>query len=269
MLKNILSLLLSRFYSKQESELVGHQAMPSSEPTTISSQTSISSWGTIATFTAPGDGYVTLRGRSMEAAAAQIASLPLENNPTVITATQDKYQGMSCNLPVVKGKTVEVYGSNIENIVVTFNRLVGGGYQALKNALLQGGGLCCLKHSYSSLRRSSWLAGGDGSAVKGFSQTQIPEQYSTSTPAKRKFTRHQLTVGLRLGETKHRLMLELRESWGSYALIRKDSLESLFQFVRGTLLVFTAKQQILNHLRQSLFQVKELHSVSLAGGASC
>ena len=29
MLKNILSLLLSRFYSKQESELVGHQAMPS------------------------------------------------------------------------------------------------------------------------------------------------------------------------------------------------------------------------------------------------
>lgn len=30
MLKNVLSLLLSKFYSKQESELVGHQAMPSS-----------------------------------------------------------------------------------------------------------------------------------------------------------------------------------------------------------------------------------------------
>lgn len=29
MLKNILSLLLSKFYSKQESEAVGHQAMPS------------------------------------------------------------------------------------------------------------------------------------------------------------------------------------------------------------------------------------------------
>ena len=28
MLKNILSLLLSKFYSKQESEAVGHQAMP-------------------------------------------------------------------------------------------------------------------------------------------------------------------------------------------------------------------------------------------------
>ena len=28
MLKNTLSLLLSKFYSKQEAELVGHQAMP-------------------------------------------------------------------------------------------------------------------------------------------------------------------------------------------------------------------------------------------------
>ena len=142
MLKQLISLLLSKFFSKQETALVGHQAMPSSEPTTIFSQTSISSWGTIATFTAPGDGYVTLRGRSIEAAAAQIASLPLDNNPTVIAATQDKYQGMSCNLPVVKGKTVEVYGSNIENIVVTFNRLIGGGYFFLRN-------LCCLEVRYA------------------------------------------------------------------------------------------------------------------------
>ena len=104
----------------------GHNAMPSSAPTTISSPTSITSWGTITTFTAPDDGYVTFRGRSMVGSAAQIASLPLENNPTIITATQDNYQGMSCNLPVVKGKTVEVYGSNIENIVVSFNRLIGG-----------------------------------------------------------------------------------------------------------------------------------------------
>jgi hypothetical protein len=31
MLKNVLSLLLSKFYSKQESELVEHQAMPNFE----------------------------------------------------------------------------------------------------------------------------------------------------------------------------------------------------------------------------------------------
>lgn len=123
-LKSLIQWLLD---SRTTPEEAGHSAMPSSAPTTISSPTSITSWGTIATFTAPGDGYVTLRGRSIEAAAAQIATLPLENNPTIITATQDNYQGMSCNLPVVKGKVIEVYGSNIENIVVSFNRLIGGG----------------------------------------------------------------------------------------------------------------------------------------------
>lgn len=127
----------------------GHSAMPSSTPTTISSPTSITSWGTITTFTAPDDGYVTFHGRSMAGAAAQIASLPLENNPTVITATQDNYQGMSCNLPVVKGKTVEVYGSNIENIVVSFNRLIGGGYNSFVWRALS-----CLKPSFNFSQRS-------------------------------------------------------------------------------------------------------------------
>lgn len=154
MLKNLLALLLAKFYSKEESGLVARQAMPSDQPVNIASKTTISSWGTIATFTAPGDGYVTFHGRSMAGAAAQIASLPLENNPTVITATQDNYQGMACNLPVQKGKTVEIYGSNIENIVVTFNRLIGGGRKIIR-LTLQGGVLCRLSHWYSSLRKNS------------------------------------------------------------------------------------------------------------------
>ena len=133
LIKSLIQRLLD---SRTTPEEAGHSAMPSSAPTTISSPTSITSWGTITTFTAPDDGYVTFRGRSMVSSAAQIASLPLENNPTIITATQDNYQGMSCNLPVVKGKTVEVYGSNIENIVVSFNRLIGGGEVSLF------GGLC-------------------------------------------------------------------------------------------------------------------------------
>ena len=132
-LKSLIQRLLD---SRTTPAQAGHNAMPSSTPTTISTPASITSWGTITTFTAPDDGYVTFHGRSMAAAAAQIASLPLENNPTVIIATQDIYQEMSCNLPVVKGKTVEVYGSSIENIVVSFNRLIGGGIITLF------GGLC-------------------------------------------------------------------------------------------------------------------------------
>ena len=146
-LKSLIQRLLDSRTTPSEA---GHNAMPSSAPTTISSPTSITSWGTITTFTAPDDGYVTFRGRSMVgSAAAQIASLPLENNPTVITATQDIYQGMSCNLPVVKGKTVEVYGSNIENIDVYFNRLIGGGY-----SILLWRALSCLRPSFNCLPRS-------------------------------------------------------------------------------------------------------------------
>lgn len=134
-----------------------HSAMPGSAPTTISSPTSITSWGTITSFTAPDDGYVTFRGRSMAGSAAQIASLPLENNPTVITATQDDYQGMSCNLPVVKGKTVEVYGSNVENIVVSFNRLIGGGYNLLIRRALS-----CLRALSNFSPKNSLLAEATG-----------------------------------------------------------------------------------------------------------
>ena len=140
----------------------GHNAMPSSAPTTISSPTSITSWGTITTFTAPDDGYVTFRGRSMVGSAAQIASLPLENNPTIITATQDNYQGMSCNLPVVKGKTVEVYGSNIENIVVSFNRLIGGYKILLWRAL------SCLRALSNYLPRCFCKANPNGLRPKAF-----------------------------------------------------------------------------------------------------
>ena len=123
LLKSLIQRLLD---SRTTPAQAGHNAMPSSTPTTISTLASITSWGTITTFTAPDDGYVTFRGRSTASAAAQIAPLPLENNPTVITATQAINQAMSCNLPVVKGKTVEIYGTNIGDIVVSFNRLIGG-----------------------------------------------------------------------------------------------------------------------------------------------
>lgn len=157
-LKSLIQRLLD---SRTTPEEAGHSAMPSSAPTTISSPTSITSWGTITTFTAPDDGYVTFRGRSMVGSAAQIASLPLENNPTIITATQDNYQGMSCNLPVVKGKTIEVYGSNIENIVVSFNRLIGGGYSILLRRALS-----CLRALSNYLPRSSFRTNPNGSDIR-------------------------------------------------------------------------------------------------------
>lgn len=185
MLKQLIQRLLDSRTTPSEA---GHNAMPSSTPTTISSPTSITSWGTITTFTASDDGYVTFHGRSMAGAAAQIASLPLENNPTVITATQDNYQGMSCNLPVVKGKTVEVYGSNIENIVVSFNRLIGGGYNHIVWRALS-----CLKPLSSYLPKVSSRANQIGLAAKFF---RSQESLSTLPP---KHTLRRATDGLSSG----------------------------------------------------------------------
>ncbi len=268
MLKNLLALLLAKFYSKEESSLVAHQAMPSDQPVNIASKTTISSWGTIATFTAPGDGYVTFHGRSMAGAAAQIASLPLENNPTVITATQDNYQGMACNLPVQKGKTVEIYGSNIENIVVSFNRLIGG-VSALKKFILQGGVLCRLSRLCNSLRRSFCRVRRNGSEVKVFSQTQIPEQRSLLTTLRLNFIRLQVMDGLHSAETGHRSMSALPESWERVALTLKVISELQLRFGRGIPLVSIARRTISNRLRQNSFPAKGQRNTSLVGGASC
>lgn len=185
LLKSLIQRLLD---SRTTPEEAGHSAMPSSAPTTISSPTSITSWGTITTFTAPDDGYVTFRGRSMVGSAAQIASLPLENNPTIITATQDNYQGMSCNLPVVKGKTIEVYGSNIENIVVSFNRLIGGGGYSI----LLWRALSCLRALSNYLPRSSFRTNPNGSAIK-LCQTIQPSGLFTHLKAHPVNTSHRLT----------------------------------------------------------------------------
>lgn len=182
-LKSLIQRLLDSRTTPAQAE---HSAMPSSTPTTISSPTSITSWGTITTFTAPDDGYVTFHGRSMAGAAAQIASLPLENNPTVITATQDNYQGMSCNLPVVKGKTVEVYGSNIESIVVSFNRLIGGYNSFVRRAVL------CLKPSFNFLLRSFSRVNGKQSKL-GIFQKSETRLHSHQRQGKTLFTRLQRT----------------------------------------------------------------------------
>ena len=184
LLKSLIQRLLDSRTTPSEA---GHSAMPSSAPTTISSPTSITSWGTITTFTAPDDGYVTFRGRSMVGSAAQIASLPLENNPTIITATQDNYQGMSCNLPVVKGKTIEVYGSNIENIDVYFIRLIGGGH-----SILLWRALSCLRALSNYLPRSSFRTNPNGSAIK-LCQTIQPSGLFTHLKAHPVNTSHRLT----------------------------------------------------------------------------
>lgn len=70
MLKNILSLLLSRFYSKQESELVGHQAMPElSQYIDLASSTTTNVQNT---YVAPTDGYFVCATKGGEGSGVNV-----------------------------------------------------------------------------------------------------------------------------------------------------------------------------------------------------
>ena len=61
MLKNILSLLLSRFYSKKESGDVAKQSYPSTSATTIQLSPSDGLTDKELSYTPPSDGYILLR----------------------------------------------------------------------------------------------------------------------------------------------------------------------------------------------------------------
>ena len=164
MLKNVLSLLLSKFYSKQESELVAHQSLPSTNSTNLFSNKSVSDWATVSTGVAPFDGFLVLDANGD--GTADTASL-LVITPCVTSMITFPFPSAACSTwaPIAKGEGWSVQGSNAKQISLKLCKTIGVGYQALKNALLQGGVLCRLKHLYSSLRRSSCRVRRNGSAT--------------------------------------------------------------------------------------------------------
>lgn len=153
MLKNILSLLLSRFYSKQESELVGHQAMPSTNNVILTPTTTvIDGWSSVFNGVAPTDGFACIR---FTADTATCIASAQTTNINVFTTPQVVGDILLCACPVAKGQVFTLCARQAKNIECWFTKTIGGGGQALKNALLQGGVLCRLSRLYSSLRRSS------------------------------------------------------------------------------------------------------------------
>ena len=152
MLKNILSLLLSKFYSKQESEAVGHQALPASSYTTLFTNKTITSWGAVASGVAANDGYLKLQSNGSGSTTAALMVM----TPRLTSVIQYPFEtaGISAWVPIAKGETWKVQGSDSTSINLYLYKTIGGGYQTLKKLLLQGGGLC-LNSLSSSLRRSS------------------------------------------------------------------------------------------------------------------
>ena len=129
MLKNVLSLLLSKFYSKQESELVGHQAMPSISPTSITpTKTETTEWTTVHNGVAPFDGYLyancisTANDGCLQMSSAQLSFVTFAPPNGAIRQV----------LPFAKGQTIYLSGKAVKQITLNFVKTIGGGIKLLR-----------------------------------------------------------------------------------------------------------------------------------------
>ena len=137
MLKQLISLLLSKFFSKQETELVGHQAMPRNGGTIITTTTTTvgNNWTTVASFTAPSDGYCFARIRPSAIFGFVQISAGEGINAVAATNTANEGQWVHLTLAMSKGAQAKVQVSNADNIVVKFFSIIGGGLNILRNIL--------------------------------------------------------------------------------------------------------------------------------------
>lgn len=176
MLKNILSLLLSKFYSKKESEAVGHQATPSDSYVDFTlSKTETSSLGSteeILNAIAPCDGYLFVRGRSL----TDSHRLILSTRAGMYINAYGKTITTQGTVVVFKGENISVSAVSMTDLKVRLYKFVGsvsgGGVSTLKKLLLQGGGLC-LNSLSSSLRKSSLSVKRNGSDIRLFRITVL------------------------------------------------------------------------------------------------
>lgn len=124
MLKNILSLLLSKFYSKEESELVGHQAMPSTQIVALTpTTTSIDDWGAVYNGVAPTDGFACINFTADTATCIASVQAP---NINVFTSSQVVGDILLCACPVAKGQVFSLCARQAKNIECWFTKTIGG-----------------------------------------------------------------------------------------------------------------------------------------------
>ena len=264
LIKSLIQRLLDSRTTPSEA---GHAAMPSTAKTIfLSKDETVGSWGILNAGIAPDDGYLFVNVSAEDNTNSEVRAQL--GNIFYVSAQAPAPKGLGVVIPVSKGASYSVEGAFVSHLTVGFVKVIGGGYQTLKKLLLQGGGLC-LKVWYSSLRRSSCRVRRNGSEVKVFSQTQIPEQRSLLTTLRLSFIRLQVMDGLHSAETGHRSMSALPESWERVALTLKVISELQLRFGRGIPLVSIARQTISNRLRQNSFPAKGQRNTSLVGGASC
>ena len=141
MLKNLLALLLSKFYSKKESSLVAKQSYPSTATTTISLTPSDGSTNKEISYTPPNDGYIVLRDQGLP-----------QSSSYLITGRYVEGVARGGNIlfdllmmtPVLKGVPVTIRYCGKDS-VAQFIKNIGGGYSRIILLSSDEGGKLCLK----------------------------------------------------------------------------------------------------------------------------
>lgn len=169
LLKSLIQRLLD---SRTTPEEAGHSAMPS--PTEVSLTPSVTSqevWGDVCTGIASSDGYIRM---DFGATSPEAIGSARSFGAVAFSTPQKTGDIVSVICPVAKGRAYAMSVRNANNITCAFVKLIGSiwGGQALKNALLQGGGLC-LNSLSSSLRRSSLSVKRNGSDIRLFRITVL------------------------------------------------------------------------------------------------
>ena len=162
MLKQLISLLLSKFFSKQETELVGHQAMPQDGGISVTpNASSATEFTEISTFTAPADGYcmVGMRGQSTSAFVQVFTDQGAGYVNQSVSGRENQWPYTT--VPMRKGANIKINASYSDNYRIKFFPTIGGGYKLLKKYSLLGGTIC-LKSLLACLQRNSYRTNENG-----------------------------------------------------------------------------------------------------------
>lgn len=263
MLKSLLSLLLSLFYSKSESAEVASQSLPNeTDFTSVTLNTSQPD-----TFAAPYDGYLCIvvdTGGSINVwgDGLQSSNYSLNNGQSKLF------------VPMRKGNIIG-YSISGRLIFGKFYKLVGGGYNTIEK-LIRRGGAICLSNLYNSLRKSSLSVKRSGCS-KTLSPLKEPQLLSQINDQ----VLHLLRILLRQtdclgfvikqvrGITLHCLAIasvtEVTQQDGNFLRLTDGQLNTHFMYLRekSSNLIQTTKRQVLPECGST----RRLNSA--VGGASC
>lgn len=141
MLKNLLALLLSKFYSKKESSLVAKQSYPSTATITISLTPSDGSTNKEISYTPPNDGYIVLRDQGLPQSSSYLITGQYAEG---VARGDNILFDLLMMTPVLKGVPVTIRYCGKDS-VAQFIKNIGGGYSRIILLSSDEGGKLCLK----------------------------------------------------------------------------------------------------------------------------